>query len=86
MNGVFYCACMVSSLNWEYIAAGFLPRCDLFSVLVEVDPGIPFVPNFLFHVADSCVLILFSFHSNLDMMDIAVSFISNAKQCKVDGS
>ena len=77
---------MVSSLNWVFIAAGFLPRCDLFSVLVEVDPGIPFVPNFLFHVADSCVLILFSLHSNPNMMDIEVPFISNAKHCKVDGS
>ena len=77
---------MVSSLNWEYIAAGYLPRCDLFSVLVELDTSMPFVPNFLLPVVVACVLILFSFHSNPDMMHIKVHFISNAKQCMADGS
>ena len=58
------------------IAAGFPPRCDPFSVLVELDAGLPFVPNFLLPVVVTCVLILFSLRSNPDMMDIEVPLVS----------
>ena len=83
---VFCYTCILSSLNWEYIVGGFLSRCDLFSVLVELDTDMSFVPNFLLPVAVACVLILFSLYSNPDMMHIGVAFISNVKQCKADGS